>query len=88
MIQRFCTTCDKCGKRSEEYSGWPACKSCLQSFCPECRNLALDDESEGACVCCDCYRDGSYGVFGTPPLIDQARAAAGLPANPLDAARQ
>ena len=52
----------------------PACKSCLQSFCPECRNLALDDDSEGACVCRECYRDGSYGVFGTPPLIEQARA--------------
>ena len=54
MIQKYSMKCDKCGKASEEFYGWPACRLCLQSFCPDCRRVALDDESDGSTVCKDC----------------------------------
>lgn len=38
---RFATLCDKCGRRSEEYSAWPSCKDCMEDACPDC-----DIESE------------------------------------------
>jgi hypothetical protein len=33
---RFATTCDHCGKRSEEYTAWPSCRDCLTDTCAEC----------------------------------------------------
>ena len=28
MIQKYSMKCDKCGKVSEEFYGWPACRLC------------------------------------------------------------
>jgi hypothetical protein len=33
---RFATTCDHCGKRSEEYTAWPSCRNCLSDTCSAC----------------------------------------------------
>ena len=33
---RFATTCDKCGKRSNEYEAWPSCRECGNHICPAC----------------------------------------------------
>lgn len=34
---KFATICDApdCGKRSEEYTGWPSCRACMLDTCPE-----------------------------------------------------
>jgi hypothetical protein len=36
VMVRFATKCDRCGKRSEEYTSWPSCRECLNDTCPDC----------------------------------------------------
>ena len=36
VIVRFATVCDRCNKRSEEYSTFPSCRECLEDICPDC----------------------------------------------------
>lgn len=37
VMVKFATLCDApdCGKRSDEYTGWPTCRACLLDICPE-----------------------------------------------------
>lgn len=34
---KYADICDApgCGKRSEEYAGWPTCRACMLDFCPD-----------------------------------------------------
>lgn len=47
----FATICDPCGKRSEEYSAFPSCRTCMEDVCPDC-STNIDDEHKRA----DCLR--------------------------------
>lgn len=53
---RFATLCDKCGKRSEEYSAWPSCRECLEHVCPNCSVNASEDEAHEA-DCLECVKE-------------------------------
>jgi hypothetical protein len=57
-IVRFATLCDKCGRRSEEYTAWPSCRECLEDVCPNCyvTGSASEDENNRA-TCKSCERD-------------------------------
>jgi hypothetical protein len=48
---RFATTCDVCGKRSEEYATWPYCRECGIDLCPEHRNHDFSDPETGRTLC-------------------------------------
>jgi hypothetical protein len=52
---RFATKCDKCGRRSEEYTSWPSCKDCGEDICPDCDidSERTEDESNKT-LCLDC----------------------------------
>ncbi len=55
MLIRFATLCDKCDKRSEEYTAFPTCEHCMDDVCPDCYvpNSFTNDERNQA-VCNDC----------------------------------
>ena len=54
-VVRFATTCDKCGRRSPEYSSWPMCLECLSDVCQLCYvpGSWTEDERHRA-LCLDC----------------------------------
>ena len=52
MIRPFATICDRCGRRSEEYSAWPTCIECLDDICPNCDVAAERTEDERNRTCC------------------------------------
>lgn len=35
-LVRFATICDRCGKRSEEYTCFKSCTECADDICPDC----------------------------------------------------
>lgn len=54
-IVRFATLCDRCGKRSEEYSGWPTCECCVEDVCPDCYRADTLDEEHNRVTCLVCH---------------------------------
>lgn len=65
---KFCTLCDKCEKRSIEYTSWPSCRMCMDHICLNCASpgTASEDE-EHAVTCKDCeiayWRNIAINVF-------------------------
>lgn len=55
---RFATVCDRCEKRSQEYSSWPSCRECLDDICPDCQGhdtlIDADLDSPATCLCVEC----------------------------------
>lgn len=52
---RFATLCDKCGRRSEEYSSWPGCSECLADVCSDCDipgERTEDERNQTLCKLC------------------------------------
>jgi hypothetical protein len=58
---RFATTCDSCGKRSEEYFSWPACRECGDDICSECDVPNCRDEEIGKTWCKACAEEEEVG---------------------------
>jgi len=58
MLVKFATLCDKCNKRSEEYSPWFVCKECMGDFCDSdnCSSERTNDEGKMRCLCNDCKK--------------------------------
>ena len=55
---RFATLCDKCKRRSEEYTAWPHCAECLQDICSNCDIASKRTEDErNATLCLDCLNE-------------------------------
>ena len=55
-IVRFATLCDKCKKRSEEYSSWPTCLECGDDVCTTCQvpgSATEDERHQALCKACD-----------------------------------
>lgn len=61
MLVRFACECDKCSKRSDEWTIWPSCTVCQEEICPDCQEpgtLREPDEGDwGKCVCKPCAAD-------------------------------
>ncbi len=56
---RFAQLCDKCGKRSPEYTPWAHCRECGADVCPDCSNENSEDETNKAiCHECKAWIDG------------------------------
>ena len=53
---RFAMLCDKCGSRSDEYTGWPHCRECGEDVCPACSTNPSEDERNLA-TCNECKAD-------------------------------
>lgn len=52
---RFATLCDRCGRRSEEYTSWPTCEACERDICDRCDCPSERTEDErGQTLCVDC----------------------------------
>ncbi len=54
---RFASLCDRCGKRSEEYSRWPECRDCEKDICTDCQlsgSEDVDDRSYTALCAAGC----------------------------------
>jgi len=51
----FATLCDRCKKRSEEYTEWPSCKDCEEHICPDC-DIATErtEDERHKTLCVDC----------------------------------
>lgn len=69
MMVPFATTCDayrsasfNCGRRSPEYTQWPACTYCGDHVCPDHMVPGTLDEGDGErhdrCVCVLCHDEG------------------------------
>lgn len=60
---RFATTCDRCQRRSEEYTSWPSCRECLDFICPNCYADGTltegDGEGPNTCLCQGCHADSN-----------------------------
>ena len=58
MMVMFATTCDACGVRSEEYTGWPTCRECQEDFCPAHQApgtfVDADVDQPETCLCVAC----------------------------------
>lgn len=55
VVVKFATLCDKCKKRSEEYTSFPSCKDCQQDICPDCDIKSERSEDEkNLTLCHDC----------------------------------
>lgn len=54
MIVKFSTICDKCRKRSEEYTSYPHCRECGEDVCVECRSTDWDDPEKNTGICKEC----------------------------------
>lgn len=85
---KFATLCDtpKCQRRSEEYSCWPACRSCGAHVCDKCepkgtRREDDSDNSEGVAEmkvtvqCADCLESEGPDEWCTTPEEDTRDAA-------------
>jgi hypothetical protein len=57
-VVRFATLCDRCRKRSEEYTAFPSCRECLDDICPDCAapgtTTDADLDSPATCLCKQC----------------------------------
>lgn len=53
---KFATRCDRCGRRSEEYTTWPSCRECQQDVCSTCASPGSLQDHE---------RDVSDELYGT-----------------------
>lgn len=55
---RFATTCDRCHKRSEEYTAWPICRECNGDVCYNCvapnTLTEVDLDNPETAVCKEC----------------------------------
>lgn len=49
---RFATKCDKCGRRSEEYTAWPECRECGEHICKACDVAPERSEDERHLTLC------------------------------------
>lgn len=56
VMVRFASTCDKCGRRSAEYTTWATCKECLEDVCPNCAqpNTERDNDGRQTVLCKSC----------------------------------
>lgn len=52
---RFAEICDKCGKRSEEYSRWNVCRECGDDVCHDCDLESKRDAETARTLCRDCF---------------------------------
>lgn len=68
MMVRFATTCDvgkraayPCKARSEEYTGWPTCRTCFADVCPRhaAPGTLQEDEGRNTVVCVECTEEPS-----------------------------
>ena len=79
---RFATLCDKCKRRSEEYTSWPRCTECGDDICSNCDcPLARSEDERHETLCTDCGTIPSmtdyakpYSIHGTPAEQDAYRA--------------
>lgn len=57
-LVRFACICDRCKKRSEEYTAWPSCRECLDDICEDClvtgTKTDADVDQPETCLCADC----------------------------------
>lgn len=51
---RFAQLCDRCGKRSEEYSYWYDCRECMEDVCTDCIVPGTEDDEYGDAMCKKC----------------------------------
>lgn len=58
MFVKFAALCDKCERRSEEYSTWPTCRECGEHVCPQCDvdNERTEDERDET-LCLECHAE-------------------------------
>jgi hypothetical protein len=58
MIVRFAELCDKCQRRSAEYSRWAVCRQCADAVCTLCRvpgtTIEADLDTPESCLCWEC----------------------------------
>ena len=60
---RFATLCDRCQRRSEEYTAWPTCKECLEHICDRCDVASArteDEHNETLCRNCQPCEHGEF----------------------------
>jgi NMD protein affecting ribosome stability and mRNA decay len=58
----FATLCDRCGRRSEEYTSWPSCRDCLDDICPDCDVASERTEDEAhSTQCRGCAAEEAHG---------------------------
>lgn len=50
---RFAMICDKCQRRSDEYSRWQTCVDCGDDVCKTCA-AEYDDDPPGHAICKTC----------------------------------
>jgi hypothetical protein len=56
MIVPFAKLCDRCRKRSEEFSCWPTCRECGDDICPACAVPgSITDPDLDTPSCCLCF---------------------------------
>lgn len=55
---RFATLCDRCDKRSPEYTPFQWCNECGDDLCPECSGVEVDGEYL-TIVCKQCQEEQS-----------------------------
>ena len=65
MMVKFATTCDRCQRRSEEYTAWPTCKECSDHVCPRCdiegERTEADVDTPETTMCPGCYSEQDAG---------------------------
>lgn len=56
---KFACKCDQCGKRSEEYTSWPACTDCMDDVCPAhwVPDSYDPEKNKALCFLCSVGRD-------------------------------
>lgn len=55
-VVRFAMLCDKCQRRSEEYSCWPSCRDCGEHTCDACDLASQRTEDErNETLCGECH---------------------------------
>lgn len=78
---RFAMLCDKCGKRSDEYSVWDTCFECMEDVCDDCLVPGSRTEDErGECLCKRCHIIAAVAFFAAHPL-DPERVRNIMPAS-------
>lgn len=58
---RFAMLCDYCGQRSDEYTAWPTCRSCMADTCEACAEPGTTEGGDGERVtvlCRACVAEG------------------------------
>ena len=58
---RFACLCDKCGKRSREYTPWSTCRECFDDVCPACEVHGENTEDEANRTLCQVCMWGPVG---------------------------